>query len=261
MVPVLYAIDYATGLGIPFRHVLIWYDTRVGRHGKVIGIFGNSSSWLLTKRQNFWRNEIESISRRQTSEYRSNCEIFLRQDRTYHEEFLLFPQYFQNSCTADSKNPGLAWERFNSLPQNHDFQQPCKRRFLKTWCEKEKMLATSILFFFHNICYLFQTNFHLSVIFILSYLFIFSIWTSLKFCRLVNPLPNKPWFLRVCSTSLLKTLWKKKKLLVTSNFSFSHSVFYHFGEFCAFFIKFRIVVSNLFQLGSLKFVVWERVKS
>ena len=37
----------------------------------------------------------------------------------------------------------------------------------------------------------------------------------------VNPFPNKPWFLRVCSTSLLKTPWKKEKLLVTSNFSFS----------------------------------------
>ena len=43
---------------------------------------------------------------------------------------------------------------------------------------------------------------------------------------------NKPWFLRVCSTSFffffffLKTQWEKEKLLVTSNFFFSHSVFY-----------------------------------
>ena len=42
----------------------------------------------------------------------------------------------------------------------------------------------------------------------------------------LNPFPNRPWFLRVCSTSLLKTLWEKEKLLVTSNFSFSHSIFY-----------------------------------
>ena len=34
-----------------------------------------------------------------------------------------------------------------------------------------------------------------------------------------------PGFYCVCSTSLLKTLWEKEKLLVTSNFSFSHSVF------------------------------------
>ena len=44
-----------------------------------------------------------------------------------------------------------------------------------------------------------------------------------------NPFPNKPWFLRVCSRDLLKTLREKEKLLVTSNFSFSHSVFYLFG--------------------------------
>ena len=41
-----------------------------------------------------------------------------------------------------------------------------------------------------------------------------------------NLFPNKPWFLLVCSTSLLKTQWEKEKLLVTSNFSFSHSAFH-----------------------------------
>ena len=45
----------------------------------------------------------------------------------------------------------------------------------------------------------------------------------------LNPFPNKPWFLRVCSTSLLKTVGEKEKLLVTSNFSFFHSVFYPSG--------------------------------
>ena len=30
-----------------------------------------------------------------------------------------------------------------------------------------------------------------------------------------NPFPNKPWFLRVCSSSLLKTLRENEKLLVT----------------------------------------------
>ena len=62
-----------------------------------------------------------------------------------------------------------------------------------------------------------------------------------------NPFPNKPWFLRICSTRLLKTLWKKVKLLVTSNFSFSHSVFYPFGELSAIFIKFEVVVCKLFR--------------
>ena len=42
--------------------------------------------------------------------------------------------------------------------------------------------------------------------------------------------PNKPLVLRVCNTSLLKTLWEKEKLLVTSNFSFSHIVFFFLWE-------------------------------
>ena len=41
----------------------------------------------------------------------------------------------------------------------------------------------------------------------------------------INLFPNKPWFLRVCSISILKTLWEKEKLLLMSNFSFSLSVF------------------------------------
>ena len=66
-----------------------------------------------------------------------------------------------------------------------------------------------------------------------------------------NPFPNKPWFLRVCSTSLLKTLWEKEKLLVTSNFFFSHSVFYPFRELSVIYIKFEIVVCKLFQFRSV----------
>ena len=65
----------------------------------------------------------------------------------------------------------------------------------------------------------------------------------------LNPFPNKPWLLRVCGTSLLKTLWEKEKLLETSNFSFSRSVFYPLGELSPLFIKLEIVVSKLLQFG------------
>ena len=41
--------------------------------------------------------------------------------------------------------------------------------------------------------------------------------------------------------------WEKEKLLVTSNFSFTYSVFYPFRELSAIFIKFKIVVCKLFQ--------------
>ena len=65
----------------------------------------------------------------------------------------------------------------------------------------------------------------------------------------LNPFPNKFWFLRVCSTSLQKTHRETEKLLVTSNFSFSHSVFYPLEELSSIFIKFEIVVCNFFQFG------------
>ena len=67
-----------------------------------------------------------------------------------------------------------------------------------------------------------------------------------------NPFLNKPWFLHVCM-SLLKTLWEHEKLLVTSNFSFSNSVFYPFGDPSAIFIKFEIVICIFIQFGNLSF--------
>ena len=39
--------------------------------------------------------------------------------------------------------------------------------------------------------------------------------------------------------------WEKEKLVETSNFSFSLSVFYSFGEFFTIFIKFQIVICKL----------------
>ena len=65
----------------------------------------------------------------------------------------------------------------------------------------------------------------------------------------LNPFPHNDAFWRPWETSLLKTLWEKEKLLVTSNFSFSHSVFLPFGLLSAIFVKFEIVVCKLFQFG------------
>ena len=67
--------------------------------------------------------------------------------------------------------------------------------------------------------------------------------------KLLNPFPHNDTFWHPWETNLLKTLWEKEKLLVTSNFSFSHSVFYPFQNFSAIFIKFEIVVCKLFQFA------------
>ena len=75
----------------------------------------------------------------------------------------------------------------------------------------------------------------------ISYIFT-TICISFEKKMSLNPFPNKSWFLLVCNRSLLKTLWEKEKLLVTSNFFFSHSVSYQSDELSAIFIKFEIVV-------------------
>ena len=77
------------------------------------------------------------------------------------------------------------------------------------------------------------------------FLHYFSLCTvDTMYCK---PLPNKPWFLSANSTSPLKTLWKKEKLLVTSNFSFFHSVFYPFQKLSSIFNKLEIVVCKLLR--------------
>ena len=70
-------------------------------------------------------------------------------------------------------------------------------------------------------------------------------------CQPTLRLSQTSLFLRVCSTRLLKTLWKKEKLLVMSNFSFSHSVFYPSRELSAIFIKLKIDDCKLFQFEKI----------
>ena len=54
--------------------------------------------------------------------------------------------------------------------------------------------------------------------------------------------------------SAVQVFWKhwENELLTTSNFSFSHSVFYPFGELPAIFIKNVIVICKLFHLKESK---------
>ena len=71
------------------------------------------------------------------------------------------------------------------------------------------------------------------------------------FALCFNPLPNKPWFLSVCSTSFSKTLWKKEKLLFMSNFSFSQC-FYLLENFLPFSSNSKLSSANSFNLEESK---------
>ena len=89
------------------------------------------------------------------------------------------------------------------------------------------------------LCILTQQNGYQHFLLFPKFLKAFNFWVieSGKWKSTINPFPKKPWFLHVCSTSLLNTLWEKEKLLIKSNFSFFHSVFYLFGELSTIFIK------------------------
>ena len=123
----------------------------------------------------------------------------------------------------------------NLFPVKPCFSRVCSLSLLKTQWKKEELLVTSN-FSFPPAFFTLLAKF-LPV----SSSFKSSSANSFSF----NPFPNKPWFLRVCSTSLLKTLWEKEKLLIASNFSFSHSVFYPFRELSAIFAKLEIVLCKL----------------
>ena len=68
----------------------------------------------------------------------------------------------------------------------------------------------------------------------------------------LNPFPNKPWFLCVCCTSPLRTLREKKKLLITSNFSFSLSVSTELDNCLPFSSNLELSSGNAFSLEGSK---------
>ena len=94
-------------------------------------------------------------------------------------------------------------------------------------------------------------------------------WDLLVFCIQISLQLAALWTLTRSQTALVfmclqyksfENTVGKGKLLVTSNFSFSHSVFYPLGELSAIFNKFEIVICKLFSvLKGLNFLVWERV--
>ena len=129
-----------------------------------------------------------------------------------------------------------------NLFPNKPFFMCVQFKSLKTLWKKEKLLITRISHFYTVVSILLENFLPFSSHLKLS---------SANSCNLEES--------KICR--LLKTLWEEEKLLIMSNFSFSHSVFYPFEELSAIFIKFEIVVCNLSISKCLKFVVWERVKT
>ena len=108
--------------------------------------------------------------------------------------------------------------------------------------------------FFQNVfyanCILKSFNSHISVV--ACSFFEFGTVSKWSITEWVNPFPNKPLFLHVCIISVLKTLWKKEKLLVMSNFSFYYSVFSTFGELSAVLSDSKLSSANSSSLDKSK---------
>ena len=137
-----------------------------------------------------------------------------------YEQFLLFPQCFQKACYSGASKGVIVWEWVKgggNMLKNH--------RHADLNIRKSKAEITTL-----------QQRYR----------------TAMHFISF-NPFPNKPWFLRVCSRSLLKTLWEKEKLLEASNFYFSHSVFYPFKELSAISSNLKLSSASSLSLESSKF--------
>ena len=61
----------------------------------------------------------------------------------------------------------------------------------------------------------------------------------------INPLLNRYSFRRINNRLLLKTFWEKEKLLVTSNFFFSHNVFNSIRQIVSVFVHIFDIISFL----------------
>ena len=65
----------------------------------------------------------------------------------YYEQFLLFPQCFQKTYTADTLKPGLVWERVND-PWKEDLKK-IVRKCCFLLCQRR-----IALFYLHSNCHL-----------------------------------------------------------------------------------------------------------
>ena len=152
-------------------------------------------------------------------------------DTDCYEQFLLFPVFSKDLYYRHVKQ-GVVWEKVNvkTYFSTMVFKAICDSGVKS--CVSEPILSNSCSSVY-NIRR--QQNFQDQIPNVFK---VFRVFLD-PLNSFLSSIPNETWFACVCNTSLLKTLWETEKLLITSNFSFSHSVFYPFGKFSAIFIEFK----------------------
>ena len=135
-----------------------------------------------------------------------------------------------------------------------------RKSFEKKWKTRRKCWWTAFSPFPHNVFYSFQKEFLFLSLFILSSASTLNLVKPKNYC-LGYPFSNKPWFLHVCSTNLLKTAGKgeivchEQFLLFPLCFLPAWRTFWHFPQI------WNCRLQTLSFQKSLKFVVWEWFKS
>ena len=141
----------------------------------------------------------------------------------------------------------------NSLP--HTFNNPREDGFEKNIVGKAENAGNQhFLLFLH--CFLLYQREKSSYLaqsdMISANAFNFVQYRILSFGKDLNLSLSKSWFFMYLQKNSFENTAGKGKLLVTSNFSFSLSVFYPFGELSAIYVKFRIIVCKLFEFRRVK---------
>ena len=206
-------------------------------------------------------------------------------EKIYNHCIVLLAQWYTNFLSAEGVHPESVcfWDcwSFAMLLFVYLFQRTHFFHWLPWQMPHQRFHR------FDSLCCYFSTNSNTNFHKLLNIWYVVSKWFGLvpvqKFCfrwflplTVINPrkavsgfgkkscvstcfssIPQNPDFERPWQWNLLKILWEKEKMLVTSIFSFSHNIFYHLETNLIFFSHFYIVVCICFQFGPVwKFVVW-----
>ena len=130
-----------------------------------------------------------------------------------YEQFLLFPQCFQKACFLEASKGVIVWEWVKQLRSYHGGRWRTRVSWLSHTSTNTTFLSKATDYFSHMLLLRWEA----------------------KICRKekssqpgIELTTTRSWVRHAhhWATQAGQTLWKKEKLLVTSNFSFSHSVFY-----------------------------------
>ena len=119
----------------------------------------------------------------------------------------------------------------------------------------EKMLFLHLSFFF--LIRMSSVKYLIHLIFFLDRIKTSFLSSIITIINSFDPFPNKPWFLHVCSTSLLKT-HGKGEIVCNEQFLLFHQCFLYVTLSAIFITIYNCLLQTLSVWKSLKFVVWER---